>query len=124
MSDRVRVQDFRRGPVPRSRGAHLATQRPPLQHREGKPPSNTLAQAAGSHAFGRVPLYPDSSAMIQTKLVIGAPDDEFEREADRIADEVMRMPDPRIQQASPTEEDEADQLQAKPLADQLSLIHI
>lgn len=28
------------------------------------------------------------------KLTVGAPDDAFEREADRVADQVMRMPDP------------------------------
>ena len=31
---------------------------------------------------------------IQTKLKIGEPNDKFEQEADRVADEVMRMPEP------------------------------
>jgi len=31
---------------------------------------------------------------LQAKLIVGAADDPYEREADRIADEVMRMPDP------------------------------
>jgi Domain of unknown function (DUF4157) len=35
--------------------------------------------------------------MLQTKLSIGASDDKYEREADRVADEVMRMPEPTIQ---------------------------
>jgi hypothetical protein len=30
--------------------------------------------------------------VFQTKLTIGAPDDKYEREADQIADRVMRMP--------------------------------
>lgn len=34
---------------------------------------------------------------VQTKLTIGSPDDEYEQEADRVADEVMRKPDSRIQ---------------------------
>lgn len=34
---------------------------------------------------------------IQTKLTIGQPGDQYEQEADRIADEVMRMPDPVVQ---------------------------
>jgi hypothetical protein len=34
------------------------------------------------------------SGAIQTKLMVGPPDDEYEREADRVADEVMRMPEP------------------------------
>ncbi len=38
---------------------------------------------------------------LQTKLTIGAPDDVYEKEADRVADEVMRMPEPVVQ-AAPT----------------------
>jgi hypothetical protein len=34
------------------------------------------------------------SAHIQPKLTVGPVDDEYEREADRVADQVMRMPDP------------------------------
>ena len=33
---------------------------------------------------------------IQTKLEVGAPNDRFEQEAERVADQVMRMPDPSI----------------------------
>lgn len=33
----------------------------------------------------------------QAKLTVGAPDDVYEREADRVAETVMRMPDPEIQ---------------------------
>ncbi len=33
-------------------------------------------------------------APIQTKLIIGQPGDKYEQEADRIADQVMRVPDP------------------------------
>jgi hypothetical protein len=38
---------------------------------------------------------------LQAKLTVGPPDDIYEREADRVADEVMRMPEPRVQ-AAPT----------------------
>ena len=44
---------------------------------------------------------PRCAPVIQPKLLIGKPDDEYEREADRIADEVMRMPEPSVQ-AKPT----------------------
>jgi hypothetical protein len=33
----------------------------------------------------------------QAKLTVGAPDDAFEREADQVADRVMRMPEPGVQ---------------------------
>jgi len=35
--------------------------------------------------------------LIQFKLVIGQPGDKYEQEADRIADQVMRMPEPAFQ---------------------------
>lgn len=38
-----------------------------------------------------------SPLLIQPKLAIGKPDDEYEREADRVAETVMRMPEPEIQ---------------------------
>ena len=34
---------------------------------------------------------------IQLKLRIGAPNDRYEQEADRVADQVMRMPEPQLQ---------------------------
>lgn len=34
---------------------------------------------------------------IQPKLKIGAPDDQYEREADRVADQIMLMPEPGLQ---------------------------
>ena len=36
---------------------------------------------------------------IQAKLAISQPGDVYEREADRVANQVMRMPDPTIQRA-------------------------
>ncbi len=48
------------------------------------------------------------SGLIQPKLRVGAPDDAYEREADRVADQVMRMPDPtappapQLETAAPT----------------------
>ncbi|MHC4215591.1 MAG: eCIS core domain-containing protein, partial [Planctomycetota bacterium] len=79
---------------------------------------------------------------IQAKLKIGKPNDKYEQEADRVADKVMRMPEPKgslvnshsslgkqvtplIQrQEEPDEEEERDQeeeqIQAKPLADQIT----
>jgi len=38
-----------------------------------------------------------NGGVIQPKLAIGRPDDKYEREADRVADQVMRMPDPGMQ---------------------------
>lgn len=44
---------------------------------------------------------------LQTKLRISEPGDEYEREADRVAEQVMRMPEPSLQgQVHPQEKDE------------------
>jgi len=55
---------------------------------------------------------------IQASLKIGQPDDQYEQEADRVAERVMRMPDPVIQK-QPLEEEE-EELQAKLLDGQAS----
>lgn len=46
-----------------------------------------LQRNAGNNAVG---------ALLQAKLKVGQSGDKYEREADRIADKVMRMPDPAI----------------------------
>jgi len=51
---------------------------------------------------------------IQTKLKIGEPGDKYEQEADRVADEVMRMPETSVQrQVEPEEEEEEEMVQRK-----------
>ncbi len=85
---------------------------------------------------------------MQAKLEVGAVDDPLEREADRVAEQVMRMPDaaasPALQVGSPTtsaavqrkcscggscetckgqhSDDEHDQVQRKPAAPQISAV--
>lgn len=54
---------------------------------------------------------------LQPKLVVGAPDDVYEQEADRVAEQVMRMPEPAVQRESELEEEE-ELLQPKALSDQ------
>ena len=67
--------------------------------------SDTLQQTIGNQAVGR---------MIQAKLSIGKPDDTYEREADHVADKVMRMSEPA------STEDEETAVQAKTLANQIT----
>ena len=64
-----------------------------------------LQRMLGNHAVGR---------LLQAKLTVSHPDDPYEREADRVADTVMRMPAP-----APPEEEET-LVQTKPLATQIS----
>ena len=60
------------------------------------------------------------SPTLQPKLTIGQPNDKYEQEADRVADEVMRMPEPGVQRQVEPEEEEEETLQAKPLASQIT----
>ncbi len=51
-----------------------------------------LQHALGNQAVLRVLR----SRGLQAKLTVGRPGDPYEQEADRLAEEVMRMPDPAI----------------------------
>ena len=51
-----------------------------------------LQRSIGNQAIQRL----TSSPFIQTKLQVSAPEDESEQEADRVADTVMRMPEPTV----------------------------
>jgi len=64
----------------------------------------------------------DERRKIQAKLKIGQPGDVYEQEADRVADAVMRVPEPQVQrQAVPEEEEEEDKLlQTKAINSQIS----
>src|SRR5262245_24830216 len=42
---------------------------------------------------------PPPAAAIQTKLTINQPGDKYEQEADRVSEQVMRMPEPQLQRA-------------------------
>jgi hypothetical protein len=57
-------------------------------------------------------------ARVQAKLTVSQPNDPYEQEADRVAERVMTMPEPKVQRACPSCEDYT--LQKKPLADQIT----
>jgi chemotaxis protein histidine kinase CheA len=54
-------------------------------------------------------------------LTVNEPGDKYEQEADRVAEQVMSMPEPRVQrQEEEPEEEEEEPIQAKPLAKQIT----
>ena len=76
-----------------------------------------LQRTAGNQAVSRLM----KSGALQAKLRIGQPGDVYEQEADRVADEVMRMPELRVlRQVEPEEEEEEETLQSKPLTNQIT----
>jgi hypothetical protein len=84
-------------------------------------PSLNMQRSLGNLAMQRMLEF----KIIQAKLKIGAPDDKYEQEADRVADQVMRMPEETTVQRKPqcTEcnETEEENIQAKSLSDYAGL---
>jgi len=91
----------------------IATQLGSISAAQRAPALLALQQTHGNHYVQRV------VTGIQAKLVVGQPGDKYEQEADRVADEVMRMPEPQVQRQEEPEEEE-ETLQAKPLAEQIT----
>jgi len=56
----------------------------------------SLALTRG-YEFGAVTIHPVPSIRVQPKLAINEPGDVYEQEADRVAEQVMQMPDPTTQ---------------------------
>jgi hypothetical protein len=57
-------------------------------------------------------IFPEGNPFIQTKLKIGKPNDTYEQETDRVADQVMRT--------SEHPECEENKIQTKPIGDQIT----
>ncbi|MDQ1388402.1 MAG: hypothetical protein QOF56_1856 [Acidobacteriaceae bacterium] len=89
--------------------AHLHLQRtngnPPVLHFRqtgAKGPdvsSGTEAITRFAGDFSRLPMHAQAPITLQPKLTINTPGDVYEQEADHVAEQVMRMPDPRLQRA-------------------------
>ncbi|MBE9571486.1 MAG: DUF4157 domain-containing protein [Proteobacteria bacterium] len=73
----------------------------------------SLQRTIGNQAVQRMFKF----GVIQAKLKIGQPGDIYEQEADRVADAVMRMPEPQLRRQP---EEEEDLIQTKPLVDQIT----
>src|SRR5215831_15919331 len=61
-------------------------------------PGNTVSIGAG-HDFSRIPVYSSLPQGLQAKLTSSSPRDVFEREADRVSEDVMRSPESQAQPA-------------------------
>jgi hypothetical protein len=65
-----------------------------LQTDAEKPEADLTGQAPPrfNYDFSRTPLHPAEAGVIQSKLSINKPGDEYEQEADRVAEQVMTAP--------------------------------
>ena len=59
----------------------------------------TKPKAGFQHNFSGVPIRRKAGLRVQTKLTVGAVGDKYEQEADRVAEQVMRMPEPDEEKA-------------------------
>ena len=91
----------------------IATELSGMPTGERAPALLALQQTHGNRYVQRV------VSGIQAKLVVGQPGDIYEQEADRVADAVMRMPEPLVQRQI-EEEEEEELIQTKPLAEQIT----
>jgi Domain of unknown function (DUF4157) len=111
--------------------------------RDKKPGTERIAGLGAARGptwdFSKIPLFPPDQVtrsqarpwtdtppgIVQPKLVVGAANDPLEHEADRVADRVMRMPDPELsngvvppqvsRKCAACEEEEAKMLRPKPI---------
>ena len=63
--------------------------------------SNFTANASSAYDFSRVPVRARTAVTIQPKLSVSSPEDIYEQEADSVAQQVMRMPEPGIPRPCP-----------------------
>lgn len=70
---------------------------PDTERREAE--SAGRASLRFGHDFARLSVLPAAAGVIQTRLVVNTPGDEYEREADRVSEQVMRTPEPQLQRA-------------------------
>jgi parallel beta-helix repeat protein len=97
-------------------------------HKQGHNPVKVSALPGGSSFLQTLQCSCDGGCPvctgIQPKLTIGQPNDKYEQEADRVAGQVMCMPEPGIQRQSecsgPTCSDEEEQIQTKPIGHQFT----
>ncbi len=55
--------------------------------------ATTKASPRFAQYFSRVPLYPTARTKIQPKLTVSTPGNPYEREADRVTEQVIHMPE-------------------------------
>jgi hypothetical protein len=93
----------------------------PLQHprQQANPaaPEGCCNTNEGPHFgldFSQIPIRPQSLPNIQAKLAASSPGDACEREADRVSEQVMRMPEPQLQRDGTSGESYAKRQTAQP----------
>ena len=82
------------------------------EHQIARQKTTTPARLGAFYAAG--PAF-SLSASVQTKLTVSPPDDAYEKEADQVAETVMRMPQPDAATPPDEKEEPGALAQTKPL---------
>jgi hypothetical protein len=125
MNERTKI--VTKSPIAKTQKSTSRRQKPDIFQSTNSPGDNILflQKTAGNQAIQRML----KSGALQAKLKIGQPNDKYEQEADRVANQVMRMPEPRVQKKSAypfkdssfnDKDREEDMIQTKPIADQIT----
>ncbi len=88
---------------------HTPVIQKPVESQSPHSPLVNIQRSLGNYAYGR---------MIQAKLKISEPGDIYEQEADRVADQVMGLPEPALQHQMDSKKEE-NLITTKPLADKV-----
>lgn len=85
-------------------GSVSAERTRPSEQRRHATPARPHSAAPARHVDPRFTLdhiaIPAPAPRIQAKLMVNAPDDAFEREADQLADTALRLPEPAVQRTA------------------------
>src|SRR5262245_51393495 len=98
------VQKTARTPTKAATARRSGPSRMPVTSAPRRGSQADSARLQPSWDFAEVPLFApeSSSAILQAKLAVGPVDDPLEREADRVAEQVMRMAEPAaLSQSAP-----------------------
>ena len=94
--------------------------KPSVSHRVSRHGLPCVARSAATHVQHKRIGQILRNNTIQAKLSIGQPNDKYEQEADRVADQVMSMPEPKVLRQAEPEEEEEERVQTKPFAEGIS----
>ncbi len=79
--------------------------------------SATTASTRFGHDFSRIPIFNSSPVQVLPTLTVSTPRERDEQEADSVADQVMRMPEPQQERHKGGKEPRSSDIQAKPAGD-------
>jgi hypothetical protein len=80
----------------KSNSTHLIRKVTPAQKQDPVNNVSAIARTGFVHDFSRIPVHAKTPMMIQPELRIGTPENIHEQEADRVAQHIMLMPEPKL----------------------------